>query len=187
VQRRSLSEPDRDCLGLIISQWREKVGVLWGDNKTTPYGRGKEFHYMVRVETRRDDWVTRGDRKVGITLKARTVKNKTAPPQRVAQVDFYWEDVLSPEGLVQFHAGDYDTVKEVSNIAMALDVVTRRGAFYYYGEQSWQGKEGFLEQLREEPALLDEIKALVLHQTTGAPLPPTVSQPKTTRRRLVKA
>lgn len=177
VQRRSMVEPDRPCLGIIISQWREKVGISWGDNRTTPYGRGKDFHYMIRVEVRRDDWLTHGsgDNKirVGMTMKARSVKNKTAPPQRMATVDFYWQQVPG------FNAGDYDTMKEIANIAMAFDVVERAGAYYRFNGRQWQGKEAFVADLRSEVDLRREIEAMIRNPTT--PLAPPVTA---TRRRI---
>ena len=183
AQRRSLSEPDRDCLAIIISQWREKVGVQWGDNRTTPYGRGKEFHYVDRVETRRDDWINHKEQKVGFTMKARTIKNKTAPPQRVAVVDFYFDDVISPEGQVLHRAGEYDRVKEVSNLAIAYEVIEQRGSFYNYGEQQWHGKDGFLQALRDDLEFSAEIEHAVTAAVTGVQSP----TPKKATRRVTKS
>jgi recombination protein RecA len=183
AQRRSLSEPDRDCLAIIISQWREKVGVMWGDNRTTPYGRGKEFHYVDRVETRRDDWLSHHEQKVGFTMKARTVKNKTAPPQRVAVVDFYFDDVISPEGQILHRAGEYDRIKEVSNLAMAYDVIEQRGSFYNYGGQQWHGKEGFLQALRDDLEFSAEIERAVISAVTGVQSP----TPKKATRQVTKS
>ena len=177
AQRRSLVDPeDRPCLGIIISQFREKIGVSWGDNRTTPYGRGKEFHYMIRLEVRRDEWIVLGadKTKVGMTLKARTIKNKTAPPQRLATVDFYWQTIPG------FEAGDYDIIKELANIAMAFDLVERAGSYYRFNGRQWQGKEGFLADLRSEVDLRQEIEGLIRNPTT--PLSQPIKQ--TTRRRL---
>ena len=53
-QKRSLVHEDRGCTGIIINQWREKIGVMWGDNRTTPGGKAKNFHYFCRVEVKRD-------------------------------------------------------------------------------------------------------------------------------------
>jgi len=169
VQRRSLVDnTDRPCLGLIISQFRDKVGVSWGDTRTTPYGRGKEFHYMIRVEVRRDDWIEHDKHKVGMVMKARTVKNKTAPPQRLSTVDFYWEQAPG------FDAGDYDLIKEIANIAMALDVVERAGAYYRFNGRQWQGKDAFLGDLRSEVDLRKEVEAVVRNPTiTAMPVVPT--------------
>jgi recombination protein RecA len=160
AQRRSLDEEDRPCLGIIINQWREKIGVMYGDPRTTPGGKAKNFSYFTRVEVTRDDWVERGNSKVGISIKAKTIKNKTAPPQRTGLVDFYFQD-SSP-----FHQGEYDAVKEVSSIAISLEVVSRRGAMYHFGEQKWRGKEEFLDALRQDLDLqrdiADQVKRMVI-------------------------
>ena len=177
AQRRSLTEHDRPCLAVIISQWRERVGVQWGDNRTTPNGRGKDFHFVDRVETRRDDWISHREQKVGFTMKARTVKNKTAPPQRVAVVDFYFDDVISAEGEILHRAGQYDRVKEVSNLAAAYDVVTQRGSFYYYGDQQWHGKEPFLQALRDDLEFSAEIEHAVIAAVTGVQSPTPKKRP----------
>ena len=168
AQRRSLVEEDRDCLGIIINQWREKIGVMYGDPRTTPGGKAKNFSYFTRVEVNRDDWVERGTAKVGLTIKGKTIKNKTAAPQRTGMVDFYFSDA-SP-----FRSGDYDTVKEVSNIAISLEVVSRRGAMYHFGEQKWRGKEEFLQAIREDldlqQTIATAVRAAVLH-TPGSAVP----------------
>lgn len=160
AQRRSLDDEDRPCLGIIINQWREKIGVMYGDPRTTPGGKAKNFSYFTRVEVTRDDWVECGTAKVGISIKAKTIKNKTAPPQRTGLVDFYFQD-SSP-----FHKGDYDAVKEVSSIAISLEVVSRRGAMYHFGEQKWRGKEEFLDALRQDLDLqrdiAEQVKRMVL-------------------------
>jgi recombination protein RecA len=137
AQRRSLTEPDRPCLGIIISQWREKIGVMYGDNRVSPNGRAKEFFFMVRVEVRRDEWLGTDKHRVGQTFKARVIKNKTAPPQRGALVDFYWEDYGTHK------AGTYDTGKQLANIGMDVGVVELHGSYYKFGGKQWQGKEKF--------------------------------------------
>lgn len=161
AQIRSLDEADRPCLGIIINQWREKIGVMYGDPRTTPGGKAKNFSYFTRVEVTRDDWVERGNAKVGITIKGKTIKNKTAPPQRTGMVDFYFQDA-SP-----FHQGDYDIVKEVSSIAIALDVVNRRGAYYDFGTEKWRGKEEFLDALRQDLDLQRTISDAVRERVRG--------------------
>ena len=81
VQRRSLTEPDRPCLSILINQWRERIGVMFGDPRTTPGGKGKNYRFLTRVEVAREEWISdTAKRKVGQVIKARTLKNKTAPP-----------------------------------------------------------------------------------------------------------
>jgi recombination protein RecA len=144
AQRRSLIEEERGCTGLIINQWREKIGVMWGDPRTTPGGKAKNFHYFTRVEVKKDEWLKDGKSAVGQTIKGRTLKNKTYRPQQQAVVDFYFAETTG------FRVGDFDTVKDVVNIAIACEVITRAGAFYSYKNEKWQGKEKVLEAMRAD-------------------------------------
>jgi recombination protein RecA len=136
---------------------------MYGDPRTTPGGKAKNFAYFTRVEVTRDDWVDSGQTKVGLSIRAKTIKNKTAPPQRVGTVDFYFSDVFP------FRKGEYDTVKEVSNIAISLEVVSRRGAMYHFGDEKWRGKDEFLSALRQDLDLqkniADQVRRMVLPHT----------------------
>ena len=154
-QKRSLIREDRGCTGLIINQWREKIGVMWGDNRTTPGGKAKNFHYFCRVEVKRDEWIKAKDETVGQTIKARTMKNKTYRPQQVAVVDFYFAESQG------FQFGDFDTVKDIVNIAISSELITRAGAYYSYGDQKWQGKDGVLQAVREDLDLQAKIREAV--------------------------
>jgi recombination protein RecA len=160
AQKRSLIDEERNCLGLIINQWREKIGVVYGDPRTTPGGKAKNFHYFTRVEVARDEWIEVNKKKVGLAIKGRTLKNKTAPPQRQGVVDFYFDDNLP------FHKGEYDTMKEVFGLAVANDLVVRRGAYYEYEGQRWQGKESVLASLREDVDLATAMKTEVMEVLT---------------------
>jgi len=161
AQKRSLLEEDRGCTGLIINQWREKIGVMWGDNRTTPGGKAKNFHYFARVEVKRDEWLKEGKTAVGQTIKGRTIKNKTYRPQQQAVVDFYFADVNG------FPLGSFDTVKDMVNIACADDVITRAGAFYSFEDQKWQGKDKLIAGVREDLELQRQLAATVLHSRLG--------------------
>lgn len=154
AQKRSLTQEDRPCIGLIINQWREKIGVMYGDNRTTPGGKAKNFHYFVRVEVKRDEWITNKDEKIGQSIRGRTLKNKTFRPQQSATVDFYFAD--SPG----FHLGQFDTVKDMVNIGISLGIITRAGAFYSFNEQKWQGKEALVQAFREDIDLQEMLKDL---------------------------
>jgi recombination protein RecA len=160
AQKRSLVEQERDCLCLIINQWREKIGIVYGDPRTTPGGKAKNFSYFTRVEVARDEWIEADKVKVGLAIKARTLKNKTAPPQRVGVVDFYFSDHLP------FHKGDYDVLKETFNIAVANDVVIRKGAYYEFQGERWQGKEAVLTDMRAEvdlaASMAEEVRQILL-------------------------
>lgn len=152
AQKRSLIREDRGCTGLIINQWREKIGVLYGDPRTTPGGKAKNFHYFARVEVKRDEWIKEKDEPVGQTIRARTMKNKTYRPQQVAQVDFYFTDYGT------FHLGDFDVIKDIVNICIATEIITRTGAYYNYGDQKWQGKDALVAHVRGDLTMQAELK-----------------------------
>lgn len=155
-QKRSLVHEDRGCTGLVINQWREKIGVIWGDNRTTPGGKAKNFHYFCRVEVKRDEWLKAKDETVGQSIKARTLKNKTYSPNKSAVADFYFADTPG------FNFGDFDTIKDMVNIASSVDIIKRAGAYYSYGDQRWQGKESTLLAFREDLEMQKELRIAVL-------------------------
>ena len=161
--KRSMTHEERPVLGLMINQWREKIGVMHGDPRTTPGGRGKNFFFVVRLELKRDDWIEEGDFRVGQTIKAHTVKNKTAAPQRTAIFDFYFAD----SG--EFVAGQYDRAKEIVAVGLMHKLVHRAGAFYSYGDKKWQGRDRMLDALRVQPELLAALEAEIM--TTLYPRP----------------
>lgn len=154
AQKRSLIEEDRPCTGLIINQWRQKIGVTYGDPRTTPGGMAKNFHYFVRCEVARDEWITSKDEKVGQSIRAKTLKNKTYRPQQSAVVDFYFADALG------FHLGEFDTVKDIVNIGIAIEAITRAGAYYRYNGQQWQGKDALVMAVRADLDLQSELRNL---------------------------
>lgn len=158
AQKRSLINEDRGCTGLIINQWREKIGVMYGDPRTTPGGKAKNFHYFVRMEVKRDEWIKEKDEPVGQTIRGRTMKNKTYRPQQVAQVDFYFAPTHG------FKLGEFDTIKDIVNICIATDIISRAGAFYSYAGQKWQGKDALLQGVREDLDLQAELRQKALEK-----------------------
>lgn len=164
--KRSLTEAERPVLGIVINQWRQKIGVMYGDPRTTPGGVGKNYAYFVRVEIRRGDWIEVGSGKdkerVGQTIQIRTIKNKTAPAQRVAMVDFYFDE---GEG---HGPGEYDREKEIIALAMMEEIITRRGAFYEYGEHKWRGRDAVAEAIRNDTDLYEKISSDVMDAITLA-------------------
>lgn len=160
AMKRSLVEDERPILGLIINQYRMKIGVMHGDPRTTPGGEGKNYAFFTRSEIKRDEWIETGSGtnkvRVGQRIKIRVIKNKTAPPQRIAYVDFYFQD----QGI--YLAGDFDTAKEVAAMSIIKQIVDRRGGWIYYGERKWQGQEALVNSIREEVDLFEELRNKVL-------------------------
>ena len=160
AMKRSLIEDERPILGLIINQYRMKIGVMHGDPRTTPGGEGKNYAFFTRCEIRRDEWIETGSGtskvRIGQRIKVRTLKNKTAPPQRVAYFDFYFADggPCLP--------GEYDFAKEIAALAVVKDIIQRKGGWYYYGERKWQGIEPVIDSIRAEIDLKEELQKVVL-------------------------
>lgn len=163
AMKRSLVEDERPILGLIINQYRMKIGVMKGDPRTTPGGEGKNYAFFTRCEIRRDEWIEIGPSgnktRIGQRVKVRTLKNKTAPPQRVAYFDFYFAEGgnCAP--------GEYDFAKEIASLAVIKGVINRRGGWFYFGDRKWQGIESVIESLRGEIDLKEEVQKLVLESS----------------------
>lgn len=164
ASKRSLVDHERPFIGIMINQWRDKVGVMYGDPRTTPGGKGKDFAYFTRVEVKRSDWIEAGTgndkHRVGQTIQVRTLKNKSAPPSQVAFIDFYFG-----EG-GEIDRGNFDFAKEIVAMGIINKVITRAGAYYRYtlnGEQrQWQGADALLASLREEIDLKEVLEKDVL-------------------------
>ena len=165
--KRDLVEAERPVLGIMINQYRMKIGVMHGDPRTTPGGLGKDYAYSIRAEVKRDDWLEVGTgqdkRRVGQTIRVRTIKNKTFPPQQTAYVDFYFAD----GGAID--AGGFDTGKEIVALSILNGIVDRRGGWMYYGERKWQGAQALIDSLREEVELKDEISRAVMDTLKSGP------------------
>jgi recombination protein RecA len=163
AMKRSLIEDERPVLGLIINQYRMKIGVMHGDPRTTPGGEGKNYAFFTRCEIRRDEWIEVGSGtnkiRIGQRIKVRTLKNKTAPPQRVAYFDFYFAN----GGLCL--PGEYDFAKEIASLAVVKDIIQRKGGWYYYGERKWQGIEPVIDSIRAEIDLKEELQKIVLNSS----------------------
>lgn len=140
AQRRSLVKDERGCTLIALNSWRDAIGVKYGDPRTTPGGKAKDQEFFLRVELTRDEWIVEGskiDDRVGQVIKARTIKNKTAPPQQIGQVDFYFTDTKNGA----FHLGEFDTVKDIVNVSIALGVIKRAGGTYTFMDEKWRGKD----------------------------------------------
>ncbi|MEI4830988.1 recombinase RecA [Bacillus sp. FJAT-53711] len=132
-------------IAIFINQIREKVGVMFGNPETTPGGRALKFYSTVRLEVRRAEQLKQGNDIVGNKTKIKVVKNKVAPPFRVAEVDIMYGEGISREG-------------EILDMASELDIVQKSGAWYSYNEERLgQGRENAKQFLKENPEVTDEI------------------------------
>lgn len=186
VTKRSLiDDTDRPVLGIMINQWREKIGVMHGDPRTTPGGLGKNYFYFTRTEVRRAEWLTPDDskEKVGQRIAVRVTKNKSAPGQRTGEFDFYFAD----GGPVPM--GAYDALGEVLNLGIANNIIVRRGRFYDFdGERVADGREALQNKLRADPDLRKAVTDAVLYTPSGpAPNAPVPVEPKPKKRVIKKS
>lgn len=159
AQRRSLVDPDdRPCTLIVINQWRDKIGVMFGDPRTTPGGKAKNYYFFIRVETARDEWIKEGSdlsTRVGQTIATRTIKNKTYRSSQRAQVDFYFADSEA----FGFKIGQFDKAKDVVNVALALELFDEGTRYKYKGEKVGASKEELLARVREDIGLRDSLVA----------------------------
>jgi recombination protein RecA len=166
--KRDMVEEERPVLGLMINQYRMKIGVMHGDPRTTPGGLGKDYAFSIRCEVKRDEWLDVGTgqekRRVGQTIRVRTIKNKTFPPQQTAYLDFYFSD----GGPIS--EGEYDRGKEIVALSILNGIVERRGGWMYYGERKWQGAQALIDSLREEVDLSEELSKAVLETLRAQPI-----------------
>ena len=195
--RRSMIDPDdRPFTGFLINQWRSKIGVMFGDPRTTPGGKGKDFACFTRVEIKRAEWISVGtDKKkvaVGQIIQAQTLKNKSFPPRKVATFPFYFED--SEKGA----AGSYDVPEEITNMALAYDLLERSkpgSNWFSYGELTGNGGAQFAKALARDPESMERLRHELLALTTQKQLAlrdvdieslPTVGVKAAPRRRVVR-
>jgi len=159
LQARMMSQAMRKLTGAIaksrttvifINQIREKIGVMFGSPETTPGGRALKFYTSCRVDVRRIATLTDGDESIGIRMKAKIVKNKVAPPFRIAEFDMLGTRGISMEG-------------DVLDMATDNKIVQKSGSWFSYGEtRLGQGRDKARTVLEETPELLEEIKQKVL-------------------------
>ncbi len=133
------------CVAIFINQLREKVGVMYGNPETTPGGRALKFYSSVRLDVRKGEALKNGSEIIGNHTKVKVVKNKVAPPFRVAEFDIIYGEGISKEGTLL-------------DMAVEFGIINKSGAFFSYGDQRLaQGRDNARIYLRENPDLTAEI------------------------------
>jgi len=155
MQARLMSQALRKLTGAIsksktilifTNQLRQKIGVMFGNPETTPGGLALKFYSSVRIDVRRIEVLKDGDNVIGSRHRARVVKNKVAPPLRVAEFDIMNDEGISKSG-------------GLLDVAVELSIIEKKGAFYYYNKEVLaQGREAAKNELRTNKKLAEEIE-----------------------------
>lgn len=158
LQARLMSQALRKLSGTIsktkttaifINQLREKVGIVFGNPETTPGGRALKFYSTIRLDVRRSEALKVGDSIIGNKTNVKVVKNKVAPPFKVAPVEIMYGEGVSREG-------------EIIDLASECGILDKSGSWYAYnGEKLGQGKENVKLFLKDNPKIKDELEKKV--------------------------
>jgi recombination protein RecA len=168
IQARLMSQALRKLTGAVsrsntslvfTNQLREKIGVMFGNPETTPGGRALKFYASVRLDIRRVETIKSGTESIGNRVRVKVVKNKVAPPFRVAEFDVMYGEGISREG-------------GLLDVGVAMDVVTKTGAWFTFGEtRLGQGREAAKGFLRDNPAVGADIEARIRAGMANASIP----------------
>lgn len=139
-----------NCTVIFINQLRMKIGVMFGSPETTTGGNALKFYASVRMDIRRIGAIKDGDSVIGNKTKIKIVKNKVAPPFREIEFDIMYGEGISKEG-------------DLLDVAANEGIIEKAGAWYSYNNAKvGQGREASKEHLRQNPHLMEEIRAKVL-------------------------
>lgn len=134
---------------MFINQLREKIGIIWGNPETTPGGRALKFYSSVRIDLRRTESIKQGNEIIGARIRAKVVKNKVAPPFRIAEFDIMFNEGISREG---------DLIEQ----GQAIGAIKKSGSFYSFEDTKLgQGRENAKSFLKENAELGKQIEQLV--------------------------
>jgi recombination protein RecA len=168
IQARLMSQALRKLTGAVsrsntslvfTNQLREKIGVMFGNPETTPGGRALKFYASVRLDIRRVETIKSGTESIGNRVRVKVVKNKVAPPFRVAEFDVMYGEGVSKEG-------------GLLDVGVAMDVVTKTGAWFTFGEtRLGQGREAAKEFLKGSPDIAAEIDRRIRGKINEVALP----------------
>jgi recombination protein RecA len=168
MQARLMSQALRKLSGAIkqtntavvfTNQLRQKIGVMFGNPETTTGGMALKFYASVRLDVRRIQSIKLGTEIIGSRTRVRVVKNKVAPPFRTSEFDIMYNEGISKYG-------------DILDLATNLDIVSKRGSFYSYGDiRLGQGRENCKDFLRENPDLAAEVEMAVRQQALSGNIP----------------
>jgi len=146
------------CCCIFINQLREKIGVMFGNPETTTGGNALKFYASVRLDIRRTSQIKDSDEVSGNRVKVKIVKNKVAPPFRIAEFDIMFGQGISKVG-------------EIIDLGVDFNIVKKAGSWFSYGETKLgQGRDAVKQLLMDNPELADEIEKKIREEVTGEKL-----------------
>lgn len=162
--KRNPDGTERPFCGVVINQFRDKIGVMYGSPETSPGGHGKDYAFYTRLKVARAEYLT--EKRVGIeypvkvgqTIVVETIKNKGGAPRQKAEFDFYFRNSIT----TGFRRGDYDLGKEYVNLGVIYGVIDKGGSWLKYDGRQWQGKDNMAEEVRQDAALSEKLAREVL-------------------------
>src|SRR5881392_95496 len=147
-----------NTLVIFINQIRMKIGVMFGNPETTTGGNALKFYASCRLDIRRIGAIKKGEEVIGSETRVKVVKNKVAPPFKIAEFEILYGTGISREG-------------EIVDLGVKQNIIEKSGAWYAYrGEKIGQGKDNTRDYLKEHPELAAEIEAKI-RAAVGVPLP----------------
>jgi recombination protein RecA len=176
MQARLMSQALRKLTGAIsksktilvfTNQMRQKIGVMFGNPETTPGGLALKFYSSVRIDVRRIEILKEGEQVIGSRHRARVVKNKVAPPLRVAELDIMEDEGISKSG-------------GLLDVAVDLGLITKSGSFFNYdGKPISQGREAAKAYIKEHTKFAEELDKKIRESVaSGKKLPKELGEEK---------
>jgi recombination protein RecA len=135
-----------NCTVFFINQLREKIGVMFGNPETTTGGNALKFYASVRLDIRRSSQIKDGENVIGNRTKVKVVKNKVAPPFRVAEFDIMYGEGVSKTG-------------EILDLAVEFEIIKKSGSWFSYSDTKLgQGRDAVKSLIKDNPELADELE-----------------------------
>ena len=144
-----------NCCCIFINQLREKIGITYGSTETTTGGNALKFYASVRLDIRKSTQIKDNDEVFGNKVKVKVVKNKVAPPFRVAEFDIMFGEGISKTG-------------EIIDLGVGFGVIKKSGSWYSYRETKLgQGRDAVKQLLQDNPELTEEIEIQIRNEAVG--------------------
>ncbi|TSJ43953.1 recombinase RecA [Mucilaginibacter corticis] len=143
------------CCCIFINQLRDKIGVMFGNPETTTGGNALKFYASVRLDVRRISQIKDSDEVSGNRVKVKIVKNKVAPPFRIAEFDIMFGEGISKAG-------------EIIDLGVEHNIIKKAGSWFSYGDtRLGQGRDAVKQLILDNPELMDELEARIKSEVTG--------------------